>query len=65
MTDGQIIQAFECCVNPKVGQQCPRQAKGILCNDGCKNFLMMDVVDLISRMKAENERLKALYGDNC
>ena len=58
MTDNDIMEALECCTNPKVHKKCPRAKFVDVCNDGCIHLLMKQALDLINRQKAEIEKLK-------
>jgi hypothetical protein len=58
MTDNEIIKALECCTNPKVGEICPRANFADVCTDGCVQVLVVQTLDLINRIQAENEDLK-------
>ena len=53
MTDDEIIKALECCRDNSRCYTCPRL--GMNC---CMNLLMRNALDLINRLKAENEMLK-------
>ena len=57
MTDEQIIKALECCIG---NIQCGKCS--IFGTINCMNNLMQDALDLISRQKAEIERLKCEMG---
>lgn len=57
MTDKEIIKALECCTNPKVGVECPREKFVDVCNDGCSHLLMTQALDLINRQQAEIDDL--------
>ena len=59
MTDEQIIKALECCkysVNNKDCGRCPY----VECETqiGCVGELLTNALDLINRLKAENDELK-------
>lgn len=61
--DEEIIKALEYCTSPKVTEECPRQPKGVTCNDGCEFLLMKDALDLINRQQAEIERLRTMNSE--
>ena len=52
LTDNEILKALECCDNCFCGH-CVYQPK-----INCREELSHDVLDLINRLQAENERLK-------
>ena len=56
MTDNEIIKALECCANGDTDecQNCPYVEKYPYCDGPMER----DVLDLINRLQAENERLK-------
>lgn len=62
MTDNEIIKGLECCYQTLCCEECPYNSKNntyirlkyVLCND----VLMNDIIGLISRQKAEIEKLK-------
>ena len=56
LTDSEIIKALECCSEENKCRQCPYYNKG---NFKCLNYkFFKDLLDLINRLQAENERLK-------
>lgn len=63
MTDNEIIKALECCSNePTLNcRNCPYERA---CNMG-KSDMQRDALDLISRQKAEIERLRQANKDIC
>lgn len=56
MTDNEIILALECCEKNNVCNECPLGCRDI---ENCIELLAESALDLISRQKAEIERLKA------
>ena len=52
-TDKEIVKALECCNNCDCGG-CP-----CLAESGCKDIDYAEILDLINRLQAENERLRA------
>ena len=56
LTDNDIVKALECCIETIGGKchECPYQ--DIL---GCEGKLIVDTLDLINRLQAEIERLRA------
>ena len=59
MTDNEIKKALECCVNGNC-PNCPmgHRTTGTY-NEKCGDDLMSNALDLINRLQAENENLKA------
>ena len=57
LTDNEIIKALECCVLAK--HICPHDCP-MLKNKECLESLRKNALDLINRLQAENERLRAV-----
>ena len=59
MTDNDIIKALECCASSEYPDSCADCFYiGCTLKEGCVNEMQRDVLDLINRQKAENERLQ-------
>lgn len=59
LTDKEIVKALECCSEEDKCKECPYYNKG---NFKCLNYkFFKDLLDLINRLQAENERLKNAY----
>ena len=58
MTDAEIIKALECCSKdrPLTKKECMHECPYFNVLD-CKKHCMRNVVDLINRLKADNDRL--------
>ena len=54
MTDNEIIEILECCANADC-KSCPCNID----NHYCKDLESQEILNLINRQKAENERLQA------
>lgn len=60
MTDNEIIKAFRCCyLNEDECEECPCFKDGHCTDYGDVFTIVKQVLDLINRLQAENERLKA------
>lgn len=59
MTDNEIAKALDVCGHTKGCTNCPL---GEFNEDNCMLILTEETVDLINRLQAENECLKALNG---
>lgn len=55
MTDSEILKALECCARPLPHCYCDECPAGA--NGGCA-IKTENIIDLINRLQAENERLK-------
>ena len=59
LTDEQILQALECCNSPASGK-CLNKCPYYDYSTNCSRKMISDAIDLINRLKADNERLKEL-----
>ena len=59
MTDNEIIKAFRCCyLNEDECEECPCFKDGHCTDYGDVFTIVKQILDLINRLQAENERLK-------
>lgn len=62
-TDSEIVKALECCVNGEC-PNCPLSHNNTgVYNERCGDNLMQNVLDLINRQQAENDRKDKIYID--
>lgn len=66
LTDNEIIKALECCSKGKSNcyGKCPRSYNNCLTISACRFELLGDVLDLLNRLKAINERLRECAIEN-
>lgn len=57
LTDAEVKKALECCVGDNDGKNCFDCPLWEI--DDCQEQLLLDALDLINRLQAENERLKS------
>lgn len=63
-TDAETVKALECCNTPGSCSECPYYVINEVEYDGsCVQNLIMDILPIINRQKAEMERLQAVHAD--
>ena len=60
MTDNEIIQALECCVEGK-SESCLKCVFRLTPYPVCKTLVGKHAIDIINRQKADSEHLKQMY----
>lgn len=58
MIDAEIIMALECCSKRTIWEDCPIDCPMYQFDGDCFDLIQKDILDLINRLKSENERLK-------
>lgn len=58
-TDNEIKKALECCATRDGCKSCPRSYNGEMCRGDTPTEMILDALDLINRLEAENQRLRA------